>query len=414
MLKANRAATAALAASLLLTPSIVRAQATSAPAEPASSTGLQDTVRSLTEQLNAQRSELDGLRAEVAKNQAAAQAAQGEITARDANLRAAQENQAAAETRAQDLAKQLDSARAELSATKEAQRSLTEQAQSVAATAAAQQTRLNEAQAALDTQRAELLAARNDLDSAQRALVDKDKQIQALTNAGRELVAAGEALEAEKKALAEELAMAKGELLAARNDLGSAERTVTERDKQIAALAVTGRELVAGSAQLEASNLALESRLAEITGPGEEFMTAIAQNLGPDSPLQAIDGRLVLASDLTFAPGSSTLGPEARAKVLQYGQAVAAALSALPADSPWFLRVDGHTDRQAVGGHRYASNRELSAARALAVTDLLVEAGVPPGRIAAAAFGEYRPLDPADSLEAYQANRRIELELDEE
>ena len=49
MLKANRAAMAAFAASLMLTPGIVRAQETSTPTDPNAVTGLQDTVRSLTE-----------------------------------------------------------------------------------------------------------------------------------------------------------------------------------------------------------------------------------------------------------------------------------------------------------------------------------------------------------------------------
>jgi chemotaxis protein MotB len=142
------------------------------------------------------------------------------------------------------------------------------------------------------------------------------------------------------------------------------------------------------------------------------FMKALAETLGPNESLQAIDGRLVLPSEVAFAPGASNLSPAAHAKTMEYGRAIAAALATLPEDSPWFLRVDGHTDRQRVGGRRFASNRELSAARALTVTNVLIEAGVPPERIAPAAFGEFRPLDPADTPEAYQSNRRIELELD--
>ncbi|MGD9511107.1 MAG: OmpA family protein, partial [Geminicoccaceae bacterium] len=393
---------------------------------------------------------------------------------------------------------QLQGLRDELAAKNDAQRTLSEQAESVAATAAAQETKLGEVEASLDKQRKELLAARNDATSAQREAAEKDKQIQALANAGRELVASAEALEADKKSLSEQLATsnastdglqhevqqgrsellavrndlssaerelaerdkqiaaltsaarelvagnealeadeasladqlttsrsdlqrlqgdlqaAKTELLAVRNDLSSAERELAERDKQIAALTSTGRELVAGGEELAATNLALEGRLAELTGPGEMFMKALAETLGPDSAVEAVDGRLVFPSDLAFAPGASNLSPAARAKALEYGRAIAAALSTLPDDSPWFLRVDGHTDRQRVGGRRFASNRELSAARALAVTNVLIEAGVPPERIAPTAFGEFRPVDPADTPEAYEANRRIELELDED
>ena len=72
---------------------------------------------------------------------------------------------AGSQATAQELQQALDAARAELAAKSEAQHALTEQAESVAATAAAQELHLNETQAALDKQRAELLAARNDLDS---------------------------------------------------------------------------------------------------------------------------------------------------------------------------------------------------------------------------------------------------------
>ena len=98
---------------------------------------------------------------------------------------------------------------------------------------------------------------------------------------------------------------------------------------------------------------------------------------------------------------------------MELGREIAAATAGLPADGDWILRVDGHTDRQPVGGRQFASNRALSAARALEVVEVLSEAGVPPERLAPAAFGEYRPLDAADTPEGHQANRRIELRLDE-
>jgi chemotaxis protein MotB len=60
---------------------------------------------------------------------------------------------------------------------------------------------------------------------------------------------------------------------------------------------------------------------------------------------------------------------------------------------------------------RYASNWELSAARAIAVSQLLMAEGLPPNRVAATAFGDNQPLDPGDSPEALARNRRIELRL---
>ena len=86
----------------------------------------------------------------------------------------------------------------------------------------------------------------------------------------------------------------------------------------------------------------------------------------------------------------------------------------IPPEINWVLRVDGHTDnRQLSGAGRYRDNWELSSARATSVVKLLIENGVPANRLVAAGFGEYQPLDPADSEEARNRNRRIELKLTE-
>jgi chemotaxis protein MotB len=55
----------------------------------------------------------------------------------------------------------------------------------------------------------------------------------------------------------------------------------------------------------------------------------------------------------------------------------------------------------------------LSSARAISVVQYLVSRGVPPQRLVAAGFGEFQPLDPDTTEEAYKRNRRIELKLTE-
>ena len=77
------------------------------------------------------------------------------------------------------------------------------------------------------------------------------------------------------------------------------------------------------------------------------------------------------------------------------------------------LRVDGHTDVRPISSPQYKSNWELSADRAISVVQYLVSLGVPPQRLVAAGFGEFQPLDPAATEEAYRRNRRIELKLTE-
>ena len=83
----------------------------------------------------------------------------------------------------------------------------------------------------------------------------------------------------------------------------------------------------------------------------------------------------------------------------------------IPSDVSWVLRVDGHTDPQPVKGGQFASNWELSAARAITVVKLLIADGVPPDHLAATAFGEYQPFGPGTTPDAYAKDRRIELRL---
>jgi chemotaxis protein MotB len=86
----------------------------------------------------------------------------------------------------------------------------------------------------------------------------------------------------------------------------------------------------------------------------------------------------------------------------------------IPPEINWVLRVDGHTDNVPLSGTgRYRDNWELSSARATSVVKFLIENGVPPSRLVAAGFGEFQPLDPADTDEARTKNRRIELKLTE-
>ena len=68
---------------------------------------------------------------------------------------------------------------------------------------------------------------------------------------------------------------------------------------------------------------------------------------------------------------------------------------------------------QPITNGAFADNWDLSAARAITVVKLLIAEGVPPNQLAATAFAQYQPLDPAQTPEAYAKNRRIELRLTE-
>ena len=76
------------------------------------------------------------------------------------------------------------------------------------------------------------------------------------------------------------------------------------------------------------------------------------------------------------------------------------------------IRIEGHTDSVPVGSNSdFASNWELSSARALAVTRYLQDLGVDPSRMSAEARSQYAPAATNASKTGRARNRRIEIYL---
>jgi len=79
------------------------------------------------------------------------------------------------------------------------------------------------------------------------------------------------------------------------------------------------------------------------------------------------------------------------------------------------ISVEGHADSKPIGPKlkdKYASNWELSAARAVRVARYLAEkAELPPDRLSATGYSSYRPAGPNDTKDERAKNRRIEILL---
>jgi len=122
----------------------------------------------------------------------------------------------------------------------------------------------------------------------------------------------------------------------------------------------------------------------------------------------ANDGRRLtirLAATHFFDAGQAAIRPEA----LPVVDAIADELK--PLGRP--LRVEGHTDENALQSARFRDNWELSAARAARVTSYLVDAhGFAPGQLSAVGYGSSRPLAPAGTPDADETNRRIEMAIE--
>ncbi len=74
------------------------------------------------------------------------------------------------------------------------------------------------------------------------------------------------------------------------------------------------------------------------------------------------------------------------------------------------IRVEGHTDNVPIHTPEFASNWELSTARATEVIRmLLVEYQFPPPRLSAAGYGEYHPIASNEDEAGRQVNRRVDI-----
>jgi chemotaxis protein MotB len=125
-----------------------------------------------------------------------------------------------------------------------------------------------------------------------------------------------------------------------------------------------------------------------------------------DSELVSVAGderwlEIELQSGVLFGSGGATLGKPAAAIISAISETL------LPHTN--VIRVEGFTDDVPIATNTFASNWELSTARAAAVVKQLVAEGIAPERLAAVGYGEHQPVVHNDSDEHRARNRRIVL-----
>jgi len=160
--------------------------------------------------------------------------------------------------------------------------------------------------------------------------------------------------------------------------------------------------------QLQLSNRLEEEiqQREEETQRRETLEQALARPLA-EGRVTLVDGRIGISGSVLFALNSDQLQDEGRAVL----QSLVAPLSDYLQANDQALMVSGFTDDQPIHGdnRRFTDNWELSAQRALTVTRALIEAGIPPSQVFAAAFGPEQPIS-SNADEAGRArNRRVEI-----
>ena len=169
-------------------------------------------------------------------------------------------------------------------------------------------------------------------------------------------------------------------------------------------------------AELEAAERQrLEAEAQDLQRYRSEFFGKMRDILASREGVRVVGDRFVFSSEVLFQPGSDALSDEGRSQIAGVARILFDVAGEIPPDIDWIIRVDGHTDNVPLSGTgQFRDNWELSQARALSVVRYMVDdLGVAPERLAATGFGEFRPVNPANTPEARAQNRRIELKLTE-
>ena len=125
----------------------------------------------------------------------------------------------------------------------------------------------------------------------------------------------------------------------------------------------------------------------------------------------AVDGvELVRTSEgLAFRVLGGVLFAPGRIEISEQGKQTLGKLIATLKQEGKRVRVDGHTDDTPIKNSRWGTNLRLSAERALAVADFLVQSGFAADQVGVGGYGEYRPTITGSTEDARQQNRRVEI-----
>jgi len=167
-------------------------------------------------------------------------------------------------------------------------------------------------------------------------------------------------------------------------------------EAEVAALKVRQATLEANATALESERARLADMNRSLTVQVAALTTSIkAAQMAKNDPSEALDG---LQGDVLFRTGSAQITPDVAHQIEVLAQAIIR--------SPELkIRVDGYADRRGTEN----ANLQLSEARANAVRDLLLAAGVGEEALEVNAYG--KTLSVADDEDGYALERRVRLTL---
>ena len=191
------------------------------------------------------------------------------------------------------------------------------------------------------------------------------------------------------------------DLRSTKNQLASTSASLESTRQQLGSASAENAQLMQAVAELEARKARTDAMLSSYQDLVSKFQAMIDAGT---LTVKVVDGRMVveLATDILFPPGGASLSREGKA-------AVADVAKILASIQDREYQIAGHTDDKPIATQQFPSNWHLGSARAIAVSRLLVAEGLPPERVSAASYAEFRPADTNKTKEGRANNRRIDI-----
>jgi chemotaxis protein MotB len=194
-------------------------------------------------------------------------------------------------------------------------------------------------------------------------------------------------------------------LLAARS--GELGRSIAELRQRLSALESENIRL---AQELTEAQKAREEKVKELSSTYEQLVDKMKSEIAKGQvTISELKGRLTvnMVDAILFDSGRAEIKPEG---LVVLGKVI----EILKSVDDKAIRIEGHTDAIPISGslaQRYATNWELSAARAINVARYLQKQAINPAHLSAAGFGEFKPVADNATVEGRAKNRRIEIVL---
>jgi chemotaxis protein MotB len=205
-----------------------------------------------------------------------------------------------------------------------------------------------------------------------------------------------------------ELSQTQVQLGASQSRLEDKGHDLERRDEEITKLEGDARNLARNLSATEREMEALRRAHAlseQRTELYRTLMSRLREAIGAGTlAVEVRKGKMLvtLGDAILFEPGQAVLKPAGQQALRQVAQALKEI-----ADRDFL--VAGHTDNKPIKGSPFASNWDLSTARAVTVVRFLQAEGIDPRHLAAAGYSEFDGLEDNGTPESRIKNRRLEI-----